>query len=221
MNRWLVLSLLLTGAAVAGSLYVYYYRQDDLPSHIVTHYNFQGTADATVRREDALPYFLALPGAMALMIVLARVLPWLSPRQFGMDRFRPVFDYVMALVVALFGYLHAVLLWGSLDPGISLVRWFLAGLFLFFALLGNVVGQVRRNFWMGIRTPWTLASETVWDRTHRLAAWLWVPFGLAAFAAVLAGVDLLVCTGALLIVLIVPVVYSLGIYKRLEEQGRL
>jgi uncharacterized membrane protein len=221
MNRSLVLSVAVTVAAFASALYVYYLRLDDLPARVVTHWNFRGEPDAGVPRQESLPYFLAVPAAMVVMILLARVLPWLSPRQFGVDRFRAVFDYVMALVVVLLGYLHAVILWGSLDPDISLVQWFLAGLFLFFVLLGNVMGRLRRNFWMGVRTPWTLASETVWDRTHRLTAWLWVAFGLAAFVAVLAGVDLLVCTAALLVVLVVPVVYSLVLYKRLEKLGRL
>jgi uncharacterized membrane protein len=221
MNRSLVLSVVLTAAAFASAFYVYYFRLDDLPARVVTHWNIHGEPDASVPRADALPYFLALPCVMVLMIILARVLPWLSPRQFGVDRFRGVFDYVMALVVTLFGYFHAVILWGSLDPNIALVQWFLAGLFLFFALIGNVLGQVRRNFWMGVRTPWTLASETVWDRTHRLTAWLWVAFGLAAFVAVLAGVNLLVCAGALLVVIVVPVVYSLVLYKRLEKGGQV
>src|SRR5919204_301408 len=67
----------------------------------------------------------------------------------------------------------------------TVVQALFAGLFLFFAVLGNVIGKVRSNFWMGVRTPWTLASPKVWERTHRLAAWLWVTVSIVGFVAVL------------------------------------
>lgn len=43
-----------------------------------------------------------------------------------------------------------------------------------FIFLGNYMGKLRRNFWAGIRTPWTLTSDVVWERTHRLGGWLFV-----------------------------------------------
>jgi uncharacterized membrane protein len=51
--------------------------------------------------------------------------------------------------------------------------------------IGNVLGKLRSNFFVGIRTPWTLSSEHVWDQTHRWAGRLFV--GAAAVLAVLAG----------------------------------
>jgi uncharacterized membrane protein len=209
-------------AAFASSVYVYYFRFDDLPARVPTHWNAAGEVDASVPREDALPYLLLPPGVMALLVLLIWVLPRISPKQFEVDRFRNVFNYVMALVVILFAYIHLVILWGSLDQGMSLIQWLLSGMFLFFALIGNVMGQIRRNFWMGVRTPWTLASETVWNETHRLAAWLWVAFGLIGFVAILANVNPVWCIGGLLIFMVgVPVVYSLVLYKRLEKQGKV
>jgi uncharacterized membrane protein len=169
-RRWLAFCLALTIAALAGSLFVGTVFVDDLPAQVPVHWNIHGQVDATVPRENALPYFLLAPGVMALMIVLALVLPWLSPRHFEVEPFRKVFDYVMGMVVILFGYIQLVILWASLDDRVSLIRWLLGGLFLFFALIGNVLGKVRRNFWMGVRTPWTLASERVWNQTHRLTA---------------------------------------------------
>ena len=56
-------------------------------------------------------------------------------------------------------------------------RAMIGGMFLFFALLGNVMGKVRKNFYIGIRVPWTLASDRVWNDTHRLAAWMMVAGG--------------------------------------------
>jgi uncharacterized membrane protein len=104
---------------------------------------------------------------------------------------------------------------------IALTQMLMGGIFLFFALLGNVLGRVRRNFWMGVRTPWTLASEKVWNATHRLSAWLFLVVGLAGFVAILAGVHPFICLAVFLVVVFWPIFYSLWLYKRLERNGQL
>jgi uncharacterized membrane protein len=132
----------------------------------------------------------------------------------------------MMLVVALMGYLHVATLWGALQPAENktiFMRFFLGGICLFFALIGNVLGKVRRNFWMGVRTPWTLASEVVWNQTHRVAAWMFVAAGLLGFALVmvLPAWAAWVVFGLIIPASLVPVVYSLVLYKRLEREGKL
>jgi uncharacterized membrane protein len=158
---------------------------------------------------------------MALFCLLTPLLPWLSPKQFSVEPFRKVYDYVMGLVVVLMAYLQGVILLASFEARGALINWLVGGIFVFFALLGNVLGQVRRNFWMGVRTPWTLASETVWNNTHRLAAWLFVAVGILGAVAVVIGVPLWVCFGAIIVAALVPVLYSLWLYKRLEREGKL
>jgi uncharacterized membrane protein len=221
MSRWLLLSIGLTALAASASLVAYFGFHDRLPAQVPIHWNLRGEVDRTVPRDGALSYLLLLPGVMAATVLLTVLLPWLSPRQFDVERFRDTYDYLMALVVAVFGYVHGVTLLAALGLGFDLNRVLLGGLFLFLAALGNVLGKVQRNFWVGVRTPWTLASEAVWVRTHRLAAWTFVAGGLLAFATVLLGLPPLV--GFLLFGLaaLVPVVYSLVLYKQLEKQGRL
>jgi uncharacterized membrane protein len=87
-------------------------------------------------------------------------------------------------------------------------------------VIGNVLGKVRRNFWMGVRTPWTLANDTVWAATHRLAARLMVAAGLLGAMAVWLGVPIAICFVLLIAALLVPAVYSLVLYKRLEREGQ-
>jgi uncharacterized membrane protein len=158
---------------------------------------------------------------MTGFLLLIPILPWLSPRQFEVDRFRETYGYVMALVVALFAYIHGLILWNSLHPDAQMGRFLIAGILGFFIPLGNVLSRVRRNFWMGIRTPWTLANEDVWNRTHRLGGWIFVGYGLAGCIAVLLGTPLVWVFVALIVVALVPVVYSLVLYKALQMQGRV
>jgi uncharacterized membrane protein len=221
MTRWLYLSIALTLATLAGTLYLYHFHYDELPERVPIHWNIQGEPDGWRDRDRVLGILLLAPGVMAGLVVLTVVLPWLSPKHFEVDQFRDTYGYVMTLVVALMGYIQVVILASSWHPELRLTRMMVAGIFLFFALLGNVLGRVRRNFWMGVRTPWTLASEKVWERTHRVTAWLFTGFGLAGFVAVLAGVPLLVCFIGLMIVALAPVLYSLVLYKSLEKHGKL
>ncbi len=222
MNRWLILSIVLTLLAAAGPLYLYYAQPDLLKEQIPTHSNAAGQVDQWTPREKILPHLLAIPIGMAVFVVLSLVLPWLSPRGFEVDRFLPTFRVLMFLVILMFAYIHLLLVLGGIKGiEIDLGRFLLGGLSLFFAILGNFLGKVQRNFWIGVRTPWTLASETVWIQTHRLTAWLWTGGGI--ILCVMAFLDASVwlwITGMGLMAL-TPVVYSLILYKRLEKQGRL
>jgi uncharacterized membrane protein len=221
MTRWLYLSIALTLATLGGSMYLYAFEYDRLPEQIPAHWNVVGEADRWMAKEDVFGVFLLVPLIMVGLIIATLVLPWLSPKPFEVDPFRSTYAYIMALVVALLGFIHMTILWASLQPGLPLVRILIAGIFLFLALMGNVLGRVRRNFWIGVRTPWTLASEKVWIRTHRVTAWLFVAMGLFGFVAIAAGAPVAWCFMGVMVVALISVVYSLVLYKVLEKQGKL
>ena len=221
MTRWLYLAVLLTLAALAGSFYVYHFRYDDLPAQVPIHWNIQGEADGFVPKTDVFMTFLLMPAVMAGIVVLTLLLPWLSPRHFEIDTFRSTYGYIMAAIVALMGYIHGMVLWGSLEPQIPMGRLIVAGISLFFLLVGAALDKVRRNFWMGVRTPWTLANEEVWDRTHHLAAWSFIMGGVFGVLVALIGLPLYLCFAAIIAAALVPVVYSLVLYKQLQRAGRV
>jgi uncharacterized membrane protein len=221
MTRWFYVAVALTLAAFAVSGYVHLFQYQSLPEQVPTHWNLHGEPDAFSPKEKILPTFLLVPAAMVVLLALTPLLAWLSPVKFKVDPFRDTYGYVMMLVVALLGYLHVVILLASLGHQAYLTRLLIGGIFLFFALMGNVLGKVRRNFWVGVRTPWTLASDHVWIQTHRMAAWLFTGVGLLGLAAILLGVPFVACFVGLLVAALVPVVYSLVLYKRLEREGRL
>jgi uncharacterized membrane protein len=221
MNRWRFVSVTLTAASLVASLYVYHRRGDYLPAEVPVHWDIHFQANRFVPRDDVLPYLLITPAFMAFFVVLTPVLAWTSPRQFAVQRFRTVYEYVMALVVMLFAYLNGIVLWASMGAGGPPWEMLAAGVFLFFVLLGNVLGQVQQNFWIGVRTPWTLASEAVWIRTHRFTAWLFVAFGLAGFLACLAGAPVLWCLAGVGVIVFVPILYSFLVYRQLQREGRV
>ena len=86
-------------------------------------------------------------------------------------------------------------------------------------ILGNYMGKLTRNFFIGIRTPWTLASAEVWGQTHRLAGRVFVLGGIALCVEAVVGMNQVVFLGILAVLIIVPVAYSFFLYKRIEGFG--
>ena len=222
MTRWGYLAILLVFAFFATAVYAHV-RADSLPDHrIPIHWNIHGQPDGWATTHQPFLAFYLLPTAFGAIVVLGLfLLPWLSPRNFAVEGFRQTFDYVFFLVAALFLYLQWVITYTQFNGPLLMERGLLAGIFLFFALLGPALGKVKRNFWMGVRTPWTLADPIVWDRTHRIAGWSFGVTGVIGALLAVIGVNPIACVVLLLVGALSPVFYSLILYKRLERSGKL
>jgi uncharacterized membrane protein len=127
----------------------------------------------------------------------------------------------MTLVVGMMGLMHVLLLTAIFNDGFDVARAIPAGICVVLAVIGNSLGKVKRNFYIGIRTPWTLASERVWYATHRMAAKVMVAAGVAGVVMALAGVPGPAIVGLAVAGALLPVLYSLVLYKRLERAGEL
>ena len=208
-----ILVVCLVAATVAGSAWAY----TRLPETVPIHWNLEGKADGFGSRAVAVGI---LPAAMVGMALLLAALPWLSPKKFEIDSFRETYHYIIVLIIGLFAALHAVILAQTMNRELNMIRLLLCVLFVFFALMGNVMGKIRRNFYVGIKVPWTLASDRVWNETHRLAAWLWVAAGVVGLLFAWTP-WFLVGFGVLGVAVVVPILYSLMLYKRLQKSGEL
>jgi uncharacterized membrane protein len=154
-----------------------------------------------------------MTGLYVLFVAIRRS----SPRGFRVEAFAGAFELVQAAILAFLLTLHAGMLLAGLGEPVSMNRVVCVGMGLLFVVIGNFMGKFTRNFFVGIRTPWTLASDEVWLRTHRLGGKLFVAGGLVVLGAGLLGVRSLVPFMLLPIVLaLVPAVYSYVLYRRLE-----
>lgn len=208
---------LLYGLMLLGGILIYtltlYSR---LPDQIPIHWNMRGEVDGWGDKRWAA--FL-MPGTMALLLGMLVALPVLSPRNYSIEPFQATFNYVMLVCCGLMGYTHIIMLHAALNPHENSGRALIGGMFLFFALMGNVLGRTRRNFWLGIRTPWTLASNTVWIATHRLGGRIMVATGVIGAIAVFLGASIELCSILLIVAIFVPVIYSYVLYQKLEGGG--
>ena len=210
----LLLCVLLIAAAAVATLAFY----PDLPAMISIHWNIHGQADGQGPR--AMLWLLG-PGLMAGMLAMGLCLPWLSPKRFDIETFKATYSYFIVVLVGMLGLFYAALLHAALGGAMGLPRAIHVGMFVLLILLGNPMGKVRRNYFIGVRTPWTLASERVWHATHRLCGKLMVASGLLGLVAVLAGAGSWIILTLLSGWAVIVIIFSLVHYKRLESAGAL
>jgi uncharacterized membrane protein len=208
---------LIAALIIAATLIVTLALYHELPARIPMHWNLRGEVDGYGDKRE----LFFMPAAMVFMVLLFAALPWLSPRRFGVRAFRATYLYIMVLLIAFLAYLHALKLWAAFSKPLDMNRALLIAAFLMLIFLGNVFGRVRRNFFIGVRTPWTLANEKVWDATHRFAARVFVAAGLIGLLSMVVNsgsIAGLVILGA---ALLASALYSLVYYKRLERRNEL
>jgi uncharacterized membrane protein len=199
--------------AIAFAMTALAYPQ--LPAVIPTHWNAQGVADGFMPK--GMGAWL-LPGVIAGTLALFLVLPRISPRGFEMSGFEGALSAMRRSILMFLTFIHGVALLIGLGRDINMTTAAFSGTGLLLAILGNYFSKVRKNFFVGIRTPWTLANDEVWERTHRFGGRVFVVGGLLLCVAGLAGQGAWLVPGIVLLAL-VPCVYSYLIYRRVTQRG--
>lgn len=197
--------------AVALSVALY----SSLPNPAPIHWDLHGRADQT-----GPPWEIAalVPVIGLVTIVLLVVLPWLGPFRENFERFPQTYGRIGVMLMGLCVALHIVLLFKAAGHAIQIGGAITLVLGLAFTILGNWMGKIRRNFYIGIRTPWTLSSEAVWERTHRAGAKVTVAIGLIWIVAGLYGRDVLciaVIVAGAVFAIVWSFAYSLYWYRKL------
>jgi len=184
----------------------------NLPDRVPTHWGLDGQPNAWGSPAFAVWFGPVLVG---LMLAFTLIIPWL-PGGKNVGRFGPTYAKIMVLVSGLMTFLHFTILQATRGQN-ELPGTFLAGMFLFFAALGNLMGKVRPNRYVGVRTPWTLSSERVWEATHRRAAWLYTVCGIAGAILVLCGLPVQLAITFLIVFSCDPILDSFLLYQKMER----
>jgi uncharacterized membrane protein len=208
LGRGDLLNLGLVGLAFAAAGAIY--RQ--LPATVPVHWNARGQANGFAPR--AWGAFL-MPVVMAGTYLLLTAIPRISPRGFGVERFARVYRIFQTAILTFLLLTSVLVSWAGTGAKVPIDRAVYVGIGLLFVVLGNFLGKVTKNFFVGIRTPWTLASDEVWLRTHRLGGKLFVLAGLGLIVCGLLGVGgPLAPLAAAGLAGGVPAIYSYLLYRR-------
>jgi uncharacterized membrane protein len=167
--------LLLIAAMFAGAIAVW----PIAPARIPVHWNFDGSVDGYGGRIEGL---LGIPLLALGIYLLMRYLPRIDPGRANYARFGGAYTAIRAGLVVLMAVVYGVILSSVLNYPIDVSRVVPVAVGALFVLIGSVLGKVRPNWFVGIRTPWTMSSKVSWIRTHRLGGWIFMGLGLI-FAA--------------------------------------
>jgi len=116
------------------------------------------------------------------MFLLFLVVPSIDPLKANIAQFRKAFNLFIGLIVAFMIYLYGLTLaWNLGYTNFKMSGAMLPAIGLLFIFIGFMLRQAKRNFFIGIRTPWTLSSDNVWNETHRVGAVLFMISGVLAF----------------------------------------
>ncbi len=209
-SRWF--GLVIAAVAVAMSIWAY----PQLPPTVATHWSLNGTPDGYSSRLWALAI---IPVMLVIMTVIFNVLPKIDPRHENYVKFLSSYWLIANAVIVFLLVAHGLIIAAGLGFSIKIDRLMPLGIGLLFVFLGNFLTRVEPNWFVGIRTPWTLSSDTVWRRTHRTGGWVFVIGGLVLASTALlpraAFLPLLIAT--IVIMPAIPIVQSYVLWKR--EQG--
>lgn len=210
MRRWLPASFI--AGAWLFSIAVY----SRLPERFAVHWNIHGQPD---RYGSRLEGAFLLPSLMIALYLIMQWYPSRDPRSSNIAKFRRAYDTIVAAMIAFLGIVHGLVLGQSLGWRVDITTVLLVCGGAMLVLFGNLLPLARSNFIFGIRTPWTLSSDTVWTRSHRVGGYAMVAAGLVTIVSAFLDKPLgvVVALASLLVAGIIPVVYLYLLWSR--ERG--
>jgi uncharacterized membrane protein len=206
MSRWQLASCLLTLSALG--LWGWALADPSMfPDRVPIHWDINDQPNNWTDAHSAALSLGILPGVMAFCLALGFIVPWWSPAAFATPEDRRRLDYILFLAVALFGFLFVDIANGMRTGQVN-GRWLFGAIFVLFGLIGPALRGIRRNGLVGVRTPWTLASDDVWNRTHEMTAKLWLAIGVLGVLLIVLGTPPWLPLVLLVPAAIWPIVYS-------------
>ena len=208
------LALLIAGCFAMG-LAAYSF----LPERSPIHWNIRGEVDGYGSRIE-VAFFV--PVIIAVTTAFLVFLSVIKPLRTSLERSGDMYGRMVIAVMVMLAAVHALILLQALGKPVNVPVALTTMMGVLFMVLGNWMGKIRRNKLMGIRTPWTLASDVVWERTHRIGGRLFVLVGLAtALTALLTAsqlAPLLIFFVGIIGVTAWAFVYSRRIYQTLPDK---
>ena len=170
-NTSMIVLALIAIAVVTGAV-----LWDKLPEQMASHWNANDEVDGYIPRFWGV--FL-MPLVTLGMFGLFILLPNIDPLKANIAQFRGIFNLFVLLITVFMLYIHGLtLVWSLGYQNFRMSAAMLPFLGLLFIFIGYMLRQAKRNFFIGIRTPWTLSSDSVWDKTHRLGSVLFMASGV-------------------------------------------
>ena len=208
LPQWIVIAAMFAVAAWAWP---------QVPDQIPIHWNIHGEVDGYGGKFIGL---LLLPMIVAGIYCLMIVVPLVDPGRGNYANFSRAFNVIRMALVFFMAAIYGAAVVAAFGRPVDMTTVACLGCAAMFMFIGNFMGKIRPNWFVGVRTPWTLSSKMSWNKTHRLAGWLFIVMGLL-FAVV--GIVRTVWASALMVAidvacLIWMIIYSYLVYRHDPER---
>jgi uncharacterized membrane protein len=157
---------------------IYYYLQ--MPDKIASHWNAQGQVNGYMSKFWGL--FL-MPIISVGLLLLYILIPKIDPLKSNIQQFRKYYDGFMVLIIVFLFYLYLLTIFWNSGFRFNIITFLSPAFAILFYYAGILIENAKRNWFIGIRTPWTLSSDRVWDKTHKIGGKLFKIAGILALGA--------------------------------------
>jgi uncharacterized membrane protein len=168
--------------AMLGVVLLSLYFYSELPAQMATHWNAYGVANGFMDKDIAL--FL-LPGISFVVYVILMLVPYFDPLGKNIRHFHDSYELMALSFVLFLSYIQGLTILANLGRDFNMVVALIPAFAGLLFILGRMLAVAKRNWFVGIRTPWTLSSEKVWNRTHSLGSKMYQASALLTLGGVL------------------------------------
>lgn len=182
---------------------------NSLPDTMAIHWGFDGTANGWASKLVAV---FVLPGVLLILNLLFPVLLNMDPKNKNMDEKIKTLVHWIIPVVSVFCAGVTLAEACGIESKIALIGPMIMG--VLFVAIGNFLPKTTQSYTVGIKLPWTLNSEENWNRTHRMAGFLWVAGGIVMIITALLGLGFAGMIAMIVLMAVVPTVYSYMLYRK-------
>lgn len=189
-----------------------------LPDRIPTHWNLSGQVDLTGPKWS----LFILWGIGVVMDFFFQAVKKIDPKSENFNRFSKLFNVFRLLMILFFMSLVVVSVVFAIEPdAFNMNNFMLVSIGIMFIVLGNYLPKCKINYTFGIKTPWTFASENVWNKTHRMAGPIWVITGILFLGLIFIDSEIkeVLIVAIIIVPTIIPIIYSYLEYRK-EMSGK-
>jgi len=185
-----------------------------MPIEMASHWDATGNVNGYMGRAWGIYLMPVLTAALTLLLL---ALPYVDPLKKNVDKFRKYYEGFVIMFVAFMLYLYLLTIIWNLGYRFSMIQMLVPSFAVLFYYCGIMMQHTKRNWFIGIKTPWTLSSDVVWDKTHKLGAILFKITGLICLIGfILPSYTIWLVIVPVLTVAIVLFVYSYVVYRKMK-----
>jgi uncharacterized membrane protein len=183
-----------------------------IPEVVASHWDAQGVVNGYMPKFWGV--FL-VPIISLGLVLLFLLIPKIDPLKANIEKFRKYFDWFIIIFLLFLLYVNMLTILWNLGARFNMVQLMIPAMGLLFFYMGLLLQKAKRNWFIGIRTPWTMSSDNVWDKTHKLGAKLFMLAGIIALLGILLPrIAIWLVLVPIILVSMYTIVYSYFVYKR-------